>query len=545
AALGGKVLEQPRGKILGGSSALNYMVFDRGSKAEYDAWKKFGGDNWSWSGLLPYFKKSESVHAPKVTTPWNEPKTVDTSVNGVSGPVQVSYNDWYSDITEPYLKTINNLGIPLNLNPESGDATGVYNGKTSVDRTTGRRSYAANTYHKIASTRSNYYVILGAEATKILTTGSSLKRDDAATSDATSDSATADSAAHPSGVTATGVTFKVGSNTYTAKVKKEVVVSAGSLKTPQLLELSGIGNKTLLKKYGITPLVDLPGVGENLQDHVFVPSSFALKPGYTTFDILANDPVFAAAQNATYYKNGTGIFASTPDSALAFFDLQTFLPHATVASLLSTAKADAADDGLNQLEKDGLDIQANSIQNTDLGQVEIIMISGHLSPSPAVAGTSYISIIMALQRPWSRGSVHIGSSDPTAPPVIDPKYLDNGFDLKVMTEAVKFARKIAQTEPLKSAVASFQDPAASVTSDADFAAYVKDAITPVYHPAGTAALGPRANGGVVDSRLKVYGTKNIRVADASIIPLEPASHLQSIVYAIGEKAVTMILADNS
>ncbi|KAG8940235.1 hypothetical protein FRC04_005480 [Tulasnella sp. 424] len=550
--LGGKVVEQPRGKILGGSSALNYMAFDRGSKAEYDAWTKFGGSDWSWSGLLPYFKKAELVHGAVVTTPWNDPKTVDTSVEGTSGPVQISYNDWYSDITKPYLNTVKSLGIQPSTTPENGDATGVYNCKMSVDRTTGRRSYAANTYHTIASARSNYFVLLGAEATKIVTTGSSLKRDDAAVTDSatttddasTDDAATADSAARPSGVTATGVTFKVGSKTYTAKVKKEVVVSAGSLKTPQLLELSGIGNKSILKKYGITPLVDLPGVGENLQDHVFVPNSFALKPGYTTFDILANNPTYAAQQNATYYKNGTGIYAAT-HSAFAFFDLQTFLDGNTVTGLVKTAVSEAASASLSTLSQNGLAIQLDAIKNSDLGQVEIIMYPGHFSPSAAVPGTSYISILMALQRPWSRGSVHIGSSNATAAPIIDPQYFNNDFDLQVMVKACQFARKIAQTAPLKDAVASFQDPPSSATSDADFTAYVKAAVEPVYHPAGTAALGARADGGVVDSRLKVYGTNNIRVADASVIPLEPASHLQSLVYAIGEKAAAYIIADNS
>ncbi|KAG9018036.1 hypothetical protein FRB90_012539 [Tulasnella sp. 427] len=543
-ALDGKVLEQPRGKILGGSSALNYMAFDRGSKAEYDAWTKFGGSDWSWSGLLPYIKKAEHVHGAVVTTPWNDPKTVDTSVEGVTGPIQVSYNDWYSDITKPYLNTGSSLGINLSTTPDNGNATGVYNCKMSVDRTTGRRSYAANTYHTIASSRSNYWVLLGAEATKIVTTGSNYKRDDASVASADStDSTTTDSASRKS-VTATGVTFKVGSKSYTVKLKKEVIVSCGSLKTPQLLELSGIGNKDILKKYGITPLVDLPGVGENLQDHVFVPNSFALKPGYTTFDILNNDPTFAAQQNATYYKNGTGIYAAT-HSAFAFFDLQTFLPQSTVNSLLKTAISEAGSAGPSPLEQTAFNIQANAIQNTDLGQVEIIMYPGHFSPTPAVPGTSYISILMALQRPWSRGSVHIGSNNATAPPVIDPQYLSNDFDMQVMIKACQFARKIAQTAPLKNAIASFQDPPANTTSDAAWEAYVKDAVEPVYHPAGTAALGARADGGVVDSRLKVYGTTNIRVADASIIPLEPAAHLQSTVYGIGEKAAAMIAADNS
>ncbi|KAG8955206.1 hypothetical protein FRC04_009664 [Tulasnella sp. 424] len=536
-ALDGRVVERPRGKILGGSSALNYMAFDRGSKAEYDAWKQFGGADWSWDGLLPYFKKAEHVHGAAVTTPWNDPKIVDILAEGVLGPVQVSYNDWYSDITKPYLDTVSSLGIQRSTTPDNGDATGVYNCKMSVDRTTGRRSYAANTYHSIASARFNYYVLLGAGATKVVTTGSSLKRDDAAVAD------TADNVARSSGLTATGVISNVGSSTYTAKVKKEVIVSAGSLKTPQLLELSGIGNKTILQQYGITPVVDLPGVGENLQDHVFVPNSFALKPGYTTFDILANDPTYAAQQNATYYKNGTGMYAAT-HSAFAFFNLQTFMSQSDVNSLVSQAVSNSQNEGLSELEKDELLILANDAKSSGLGQVEIIMYPGHFSPSPAVPGTSYISILMALQRPWSRGSVHIGSSDATAPPVINPHYLENSFDLQVLIKACQFARKIAQTEPLKSAIASFQDPPSNVTSDADFAAYVKAAVEPVYHPVGTASLGARADGGVVDSRLKVYGTNNIRVADASIIPLEPASHLQSTVYAIGEKAADIILADN-
>ncbi|KAG8908348.1 hypothetical protein FRB99_007275 [Tulasnella sp. 403] len=563
-----RIMDQPRGKILGGSSALNYMAFDRASSTEYDALTQFGGSDWSWSGLLPYMKKAETFHGAQVTTPWNDPSAVDTTYEGTTGPVQVSMNTWYSDITGPYLKSANNVNIPSNITPDDGTPEGVYNCRMSVNRTSGRRSYAANTYHTAAAPRPNYFVLLQAEVTKINFAGQWSKRDNvtsttdaaSATTDTTSADPTSTDAAGVANVTsadaasanasalkkaparATGVTFVYGGKSYTASVNEEVIVSAGSLKTPQLLELSGIGDKRRLQRLGIPVVSDLPGVGENLQDHIFIPNSFALKPGFTTFDILNNDPVYAAQANATYYQDGSGIFGAT-HSAFAFFDLQTFLPQSTITTLLQNAVRDSSRSNPNPLEAATFDQMEEFIQDGVTAQLEIIMYPGHFSPSPAVPGTSYISILMALQHPWSKGSVHINSTDPSKPPVIDPGYFSNSFDLKVMVEACKLARKIAQTKPLSDAIVSFQDPPASVTTDADFEAYIKGAVESVYHPIGTASLGPQNLSGVVNSRLVVYGTSNLRVVDASIVPLHMSTHLQQTVYSIGEKAADMIEQD--
>lgn len=515
--LNGRVLDLPRGKALGGSSAINLMAFDRASKTEYDAWTLLGNPGWNWDGLLPYMKAAErftGIDPFRVNSTTPDSGAIYPS-QGTTGPVSASYNTWYSDAVVPYDQTLVNLGIPQNFNPDSGNPFGLYNSATSVNRTTGKRSYAASTYYAYNADRPNFVVLTGAQATKInfANTTSGGK------------------------ITATGVSFVSNSTSFSVAARKEVILSAGSYQSPQLLELSGIGNSTILKQLGITPLVDLPGVGENLQDHAFIATSYELKPGKTTVDILRNDPTYNASALAQYASTHDGIYASSI-STLSFVDLKTFVNQTKIASMTAQLNSEIASN-TTPLQKLQYAIQ-KAYLTQKIGHVEIVLYPGYFASGVPKVNTSYISVLMVDQHPFSRGNIHVGSADPLVKATCNPNYLSKTFDQDTFVEAVKFGLTISKTEPLASSIVGRQDPAANVTSDADITNYVKTYLRTIHHPIGTSALAPRALGGVVDKNLKVYGTANVRVVDASIIPLHMGTHLSRTVYGIAEKAAAII-----
>ncbi|CAE6351120.1 unnamed protein product [Rhizoctonia solani] len=518
-----RVLDLPRGKILGGSSAINIMVFDRASKVEYDAWAKLGNPGWDWDGLLPNMKAAErftGVDPFRVNYTNADPNGVLPS-QGTGGPVAGSYNNWYGDITVPFGKSMANLGVPTNFDPDSGNAFGTFNSATSINRTTGRRSYAATTYYAYDAHRPNLVVLTGAQATKI-------NFRDTENSNKTGD------------LTATGVFFIHKSQSYTVKAKKEVILSAGAFQSPHLLELSGIGNSTILQSNGVKPLIDLPGVGENYQDHVLVTTTYELKPGSSVqdFDTLGNNATFAAAAASQYNATHDGIL-SYSGSILSFINLGFMATSSEISNMSAQLEQEIASEKMTLLQKLSYDIQKGWLKKK-VGLVEVIMNPGYAGAGVPKANTSYMSLITAIQHPFSRGNIHINSSDPLAAPQIDPNYLSKSIDLQTLALSVKFGQKLSKTEPLASMIVTRKDPAPEVTSDAAIFEYVKANAGTIHHPIGTAALAPKENGGVVDVQLKVYGTANVRVVDASIIPIHIGTHIQRTVYGIAEKAAMII-----
>ncbi|KEP51005.1 glucose oxidase-like protein [Rhizoctonia solani 123E] len=518
--LNNRAMAMPRGKVLGGSSALNYMAFDRASKAEYDAWAKLGSSGWNWKGITPYMKIAEDFTNVDPFRNYTHSSSDVYPSQGIHGPIGSSYNAWYSDVTTPYAESLVKLGIPANFDPDSGNAFGIYNCAMSVNRTTGKRSYAASTYYAYNAERSNFVVLTGGQATKINFSNKTVGGNQVAT----------------------GVSFVSGSTTYTVNVRKEVILSAGSLQSPQLLELSGIGNSTILKQFGIKPLVNLPGVGENLQDHVFIPTSYELKPGKTTFDLLRNNATYAAEAQAQYAATHDGIYAAT-HSAFSFVNLASYVNNSTIQSMKTKLDQEIAASGTTAMERAQFAIQKQWL-NQKLGHMEVIMYPGYFAFSAPKENTAYMSLLMAIQHPFSRGNIHIGSADPLVKGIYDPKYFSKSIDLDTLVEAIKFGLKVSQTEPIASSIVARQDPTPEVTSDEDIATYIKTYVESVYHPIGTAALAPKALGGVVNNKLEVYGTKNVRVVDASVIPIHMGTHITRTIYGIAEKAAAMIKSGN-
>ncbi|KAF8643365.1 hypothetical protein AX16_009093 [Volvariella volvacea WC 439] len=511
----GKVLDTPLGKMVGGSSGINLMGWDRGARQEYDGWGTlFSSGGWNWSNFSPYLKKVERVHEASVDPFPNQSGSADSSAYGTSGPIDSSLNTVYMGEVDPYVRAWNARGVPTLRNPYTGDKNGIFNVRVAINPNTRTRSYGASGYYCPASSRSNLKVLTQATATKILFSSNTDAQGNAI---------------------ATGVQFIVDGATYTVQASREVILSAGSVHSPQLLELSGIGSASRLSGLGINSVVDLPSVGENLQDHIFAPSQFQLIPGVTTFDRLRNDPPFADQQRQQYDFNQTGWFTAT-DSALAFIPLQSFLSPSTI---------NAITDALNQVDRSTLtplqqrqwDLQLQWLTSGSVPQVEQILFSkGFIAED----GVSYFSVLSGIQHPFSRGSIHINSADPFTPPSIDPNHLQYDTDLEILGRATAFISEVANTAPLQPLVAGKQLPPSIISTIDDYKAYAKGSFGSGSHLIGTCAMADRSLGGVVDARLKVYGTANLRVADASIMPLQLAAHLQATVFAIGERAADII-----
>lgn len=440
---------------------------------------------------------------------------------GKNGLVTADYNNWYSDVITPFRKSMSKLGVPINYDPDSGNAVGVFNTATSINRTTGRRSYSASTYYAYNAHRPNFVVLTEAQATKINfknTAGNG----------------------KPDNIVATGVSFVHKSQTYTVKAKKEVILSAGTFQSPHLLELSGIGNSTILKKNGIETLIDLPSVGENYQDHMLIATAYELKPGSSNqnYDVLSNNATFAAAAAAQYNATHDGILSSTA-STLSFLNLNLMASSAEIENMIAEVDRELASKDLTLLQRESYKVQKEWLREK-VGFVELIPYPGYAGIGVPKANTSYITFFTVVQHPFSRGSIHINSSDPLAPPQIDPKYFSKSIDLNILVHSVRFVDKLSKTEPLASLIASRQEPKAEVTSDAAIAEYIKANVESIHHPIGAASLAPKQIGGVVDVNLKVYGTANVRVVDASVMPLHIGSHTQRTVYGIAEKAAKII-----
>ncbi|KAM5543814.1 hypothetical protein V8D89_002431 [Ganoderma adspersum] len=518
---GGRNISLPRGKLVGGSSGINGLAWNRAAAAEYDAWASLAGHwSWGWSGLLPFMKKSENF-AEKPTDPFPGISAAETAradanqrhVDGFSGPIVASLNEIYFDTVTNVTVTLNNLGVATNAEPQGGNTTGVSNIRLSLDREQGVRSYAT-AYYCQYSNMTNYHVLTNAHATKIVFANST------------------------SGLTATGVEFTSGGSTYAVAASKEVILSAGTIQTPQLLELSGIGNASVLQSHGIKTLVDLPGVGEQFQEHLFVAAQWQLQPGIETFDALRNNATFAAEQAAQYVSNRTGLLAAT-DSMTAFIPLKDIVSKERLQELLAIFDREANATGLSALQRRQYKIQREWFANGDVPAVELILWSKGLLNLQQ--GESYAVMLGGLMHPTSRGSAHIASSDPLAAPTINPNFLSQEFDAHLLVDVLKYMQKVGQSAPFSNLVAAQNFPDPSAQTDDQLLAYVRAGAAGGDHLIGTAPLAPRRQGGVVDRSLRVYGTRNLRVADASVFPMQIGAHSQATVYAVAEKAAKLIL----
>ncbi|KAK3985153.1 hypothetical protein QBC44DRAFT_362517 [Cladorrhinum sp. PSN332] len=531
--LGGRKLPWNRGKVVGGSSALNYMTWNRASREDYDAWEELGNPGWGWDSLLPYFKKSETFHPPppafkdRHQTTYNEP----SEFLGESGPINVSYTRDFSPSHAFWHATLNELGIPSNLAHISGNNVGVWTTICAVNAKDSTRSYAA--HYLSSKPRSNLHVLTHALAQEVV-----LEQPD-----------------NDAEWTATGVRFTYAdTRDFVASAAREVILSGGSVNSPQLLELSGVGNPEVLAAAGIPLKVDLPKVGENLQEHIMLPLVFEVDPKLPQQEDLLLKEELAAAAYEQYKTDHSGPLSVLPCS-MAYLPVSEIITAEAVAGFSSRAS------NLKCFGPDHAPILSSRFRpDVRLGQVEYVFDLGNWNPSFTPDSSTdkrrYCSVLQVLQYPFSRGSIHIRASDDgskstaSVPPVIDPQYYagpHGELDIEVMMHGAKFVtQKICRTKPLTDIVWGPAEPSsASAETDEGLREWiVKNTITD-WHPTGTCAMGGRAGkgGGVVDHRLRVYGVKGLRVVDASVMPLHISAHLQATVYAVAEKAAVMILED--
>ncbi|KAJ3901688.1 alcohol oxidase [Lentinula edodes] len=516
ATLNGRSVALNLGKMVGGGSGLNFMIFGRGCQGDYDNWSQLGIDGgWDWAGLLPYFEKTESVTSGPSVTPYNLTEPSGTGAGeGKSGPLPISYNNFYSEIEGPYAQALLSLGVPQNADPDNGDTTGLFNSAASVDAATGNRSYSGRDYLLPNVGRSNLAVLTGAQATKIQFTQNG------------------------GNATATGVQFTASGTSYTVSAGKEVILSAGSLHTPQLLELSGIGDEARLSALGIPVVVANSDVGENLQDHQTIYSDFLLTdPDIPTINTLFSNASYAATQEAQYLTNHTGFFTYTP-SAVSFHPLQQFWTDDDLQTALAQLQTEIAQANVSTFISKQYQLQIDSIQQGQLAQMELVFLAGVLGEASSDQ-ENFVNLANFASRPFSRGSVHINTTDPLTSPLIDTAYLQFSFDKEVLVKGAQLNRNLTQIAPLSSFISSPLNPSADVSTEEEFENFIIDNVSTEWHQVGTASLGPFGAGGVVASDLIVYGTSNVRVVDASIMPMQIGAHIQATVYAIAEKRICL------
>ena len=463
--MNGREIYWPRGRTLGGSSAINGLIYIRGQREDYDGWAALGNSGWSYDDVLPFFRKLE--HNVRGESPWH----------GADGPLWASDIGEKHELIEALIGAGEELGIPENddFNGATQEGIGYYQLTTRH----GLRCSTATAYLRPARARPNLRVDTEAHATRILFDGRK----------------------------ATGVVYRQAGRGVSVTARREVILSAGALQSPQLLQLSGIGPPALLQGFGIPVVHGLAGVGENLQDHLQARVIFRCTKPITTNDILSSPwrklamgLEFAVARRGPMAVgiNQGGIFART-DSALTRPDVQFH-----VATLSS-----------------------------DMAGSKVHEFSG------------FTMSVCQLQ-PESRGHVRLKSPDPLAAPAMQPNYLSTEKDRATLVAGIRLARALAATRALSPYVAGEYRPGPEAKSDDALLEFAKNTAGTIFHPSGTCKMGPASDPlAVVDHDLAVHGLADIRVVDCSIMPTLVSGNTNAPVVMIAEKIADRILSGSA
>ncbi|UOM32628.1 GMC family oxidoreductase [Acuticoccus sp. I52.16.1] len=467
--LGGRKAYWPRGKVVGGSSSINAMVYVRGQAADYDGWAAAGNPGWSYRDLLPYFRRLESN------------VTGASEWRGGDGPISVrDVAAAAHPLSHAFVEAAVQAGFTRNTDFNGADQEGV--GFFQVTTRDGLRCSAATGYLHPALKRRNLTLLTDAAVTRILFDGTR----------------------------AIGVEVVKGGATRRIMARREVVLSAGAIGSPQILQLSGVGDPAKLAGLGITPVLDAPTVGRNLMDHV-------------GFDLLyeATVPTLNQTLGPLFARGLAGIrYLATRDGPLS----------------LSVNQAGGFVRGGPERARPNLQLYFSPLSYT-----RAVPGKRRLTQPDRFPG---FMIGISNTHPKSRGWLHIRSADPAAAPEIHPHYYSEPEDLEELIDSVALMRGIAEQAPLKRVIKRELTPGPEVTDRGALVAYIRATTTSVFHPCGTCAMGPdAAAGAVVDPALKVHGLTGLRVADASIMPAITAGNLNAPSLMVGEKAADLIRAD--
>jgi choline dehydrogenase len=460
AGLNGRSLNYPRGKVLGGCSSINGMIYMRGQAADYDGWRQAGNAGWGWDDVLPYFLKSEDNYRGP------------SAMHGAGGEWRVEKQRLSWPILDAFRDAAEEMGIPKTDDFNDGDNEG--SGYFEVNQRGGIRWNTAKAFLRPVLKRPNLRVLTGAETERLEFDGKRV----------------------------TGVRFRLNGRPSIARAEGEVILSAGAIHSPKILELSGIGNPQLLSSLGIDVRHGLPGVGENLQDHLQIRTVFKIE-GATTLNQLYHNLISRAGMGLQYALNRSGPLSMAP-SQLGIF----------CRSDPSVATPD-------------LEYHVQPLSTDRLGEP--------LHKYPAV------TVSVCNLRPESRGSVHVTTRDVSVAPDIKPNYLSTVGDRLVAARSIRHARQLMA----KTAVSRFKPqemlPGVEFRSDEELIQRAGDIATTIFHPVGTCRMGSDDRA-VVDAELRVHGLAGLRIVDASVMPTIVSGNTNSPVIMIAEKAADMIAA---
>lgn len=497
----GRTISLTRGKVLGGSSALNFMGWDRASRGEFDAW----GEGWTWEEMSTAMLRAENFTRPAQEGVYGR--------RGVAygGPLQTVVNTVFPEQQNAFMPTMQNLGLRRNLESLAGHILGTQRQPSNIRARDYARSYSTS------------YLSIAGPNLRILTDTNVAK---------------VNFASRHGKLVATGVTLASGT---VIRAALEVVLSAGAFHSPHILELSGVGNGSILHAAGITPLLNLPGVGEHLQDHIRVQNSYQLKPGYLSTDALIHNATFAAEQRALYDAGTRGGLYDQSPSTYAFLTWDQ-LGTGLGAEMLALASASA--DQTSAIDRHKLSF----LRDPRVPNVEVIFTDGYIGArgyppaGSSLHGQNFFTLLGGVMHPFARGSVHLNVSAPSQL-LIDPRYLSNAYDAAAVAAVARYLRKIAETRPLRDLWDAEYEP--GTVDPTAWDQYALDTVDSIYHPTGTCAMLPLDEDGVVDRRLIVHGTENLRVVDASVLTVQISAHIQTAVYGIAERAATLIAQDHN
>jgi choline dehydrogenase-like flavoprotein len=512
------------GAVVGGGSAVNGQFFDRGSAEDYNNWAKFPGNSgWDWKGLYPYFKKSTTLVPPTpAMKEWGI--TYDPVAYSSNGPVVAAYPDFqYATQKDHWRAWVEKGDVSVQREHADGHAHGLFWIPTSMDPARAyNRSFSGLSHYMNVQPRKNYHLLTLHRVTKINFANRSAKKH------------------------AVSVEIRDRYNSsavFSIKAKREIILSASAVRTPILLQCSGIGPKKLLDAAGIQTLIDLPGVGWNLQDHSWARSEyhFTTDDSFPKPSTIANNATYRAGVYETFKETNGGPYTAAVVVSGAFLPASTFLKDHFNALIKQITT-----------QKPGAYLPADTPEELIAGyqkQKEILLASFQSKSNAWLehqfTGDAYGMCI--LLKPFSRGSVYINTTDPLGDPVLDYRLWSNPLDKQLHIRMQSYMRKhFLESKAFKHLGVVERNPApGAVVNDADWEKWLLNQTNlqaSCSHGSGTAAMMPRRLGGVVDNQLRVYGTRGLSIADTSIIPLVPGTHTMATAYAIGEKAADLIKA---
>ncbi len=458
----------PRGKVLGGSSSINGLLYIRGQRSDYDHWRQLGCEGWGWTDVEPYFRRSQ------------DHERGECEIHAVGGPLHVSDPTTSHPVSEAVIEACEALGLPRS------DPNGVGQESVAWYQLTiknGLRQSAAVAYLHPAMKRANLRVVTNALASRILIAGGR----------------------------AVGVEFSRGGVCHIARASAEVILAGGAINSPQLLQLSGIGDAGRLRELGIEPARHLPAVGENLQDHYVMSESYQLKPGTVSINELTRGFRFVG-EALKYAFQRRGLLTLSAAHIAAFCKSRPDLSGPDIQFHILPASSDP--DKMLDEQKMALDRYPG------------------------------LTIAPCQLRPESRGHIRIKSDNPREHPAITANYLADRLDQEVAVAALKWGRRIAAQMPLQRYIAHELLPGERVQSDAELLDYARSHGSTIYHPVGTCAMG-NGTSAVVDVRLRVHGIERLRVVDASIMPRLVSGNTNAPTIMIAERASDLIREDRA